>query len=346
MTLTLVVLAPVCLVCVLVAFSAPRLDAALAWMLGVVVAVAAGLRGGGFDYDEYLQNIENIIGSSDADWIVRLIAAKDPVFLLIVDAVTMVTASPETIFLVIAVPSVLLKVWASSALPRRRTLFIGLYALMLAPSLEFAAIRAGLALGLLMLTWTTVSRWRSVWLTLALASHASVATALIGRMYAWRPRLMLISSAVLFPIALVILSKLAAEDSRYSTYLENPGTLLAFAMPLATLISMLLLLHAVQCHRPQISRRPNAQTDVRTLWAPLFCIALSVVLARPAVTVSLRVLEIGWVLMLVSLISLPIRQLSRSGRQSAMVAWGIWLLILTVANVLRATWAAMLGLAP
>ncbi len=337
--MVLLLLVLVSLVAALLARLAPRWDAPLAWLVGAVLAGCAGLYTQGFDHEEYLVNIETARQLSGQDFGLRLLAAKDPVFLFIIDAAGAVTDNPQLVFLIVAILAVSTKVVATTALPRRRTQFMALYAVFVAPGLEFAAIRGGLAIGLVMLAYLAARRvrWRAVWISLGLASHLSVLFVVAGRIWPRWWRVMLVGLAVLVPIAIPALQAFVEDDGRYIQYLDNRGTALAFIMPAATLLALLLLWRSVRGRLPA----QHAVLSKDSLTATCFVVAMSLLLALPVVTASTRVIELAWAFMLLQMLA---RDRLVHGPVEAVQAasWGVLIGVLSLSCVLRNLWTILL----
>lgn len=318
----------------LLVYMVPRLDRYVAWGLGSALALMAGFRTGGFDYEEYLLNIDAVRAAAGADWLTRLFFAKDPLFLFIVESSSLFTENTRPIFLAVAAISVFTKVAATAAIPRRRTYFLAVYTIFLAPGLEFAAIRSGMAIGLLMLALCAISRWRAGWAMLAVLGHYSVAIAWMGRLLSTHLRITTLALAVALPLVLPVLVTIGQDDPRYSTYFENPGTLAALAFPLLTMGALAGLLAA----RGTLDQRGRIVSD-EAMTATLICVAAGLLLALPFVTVSYRIMEIAWVLMLAQWLALGAL---RSKHVLARTASGCMLLTaLTLTNVLGERWAIL-----
>src|SRR5262249_28527725 len=158
----------------------PKLDRYLVWLVGGVLMVAAATRTGGIDYDQYLQMIENVRAVGSDDIVAQLLFAEDPVFLLVIHTAGVVSPKPIPGFSIVGVVSVGSKTIATSVAPRFRTLLISTYAVFLAPGLEFAAIRAGMAVGLVLIAFSLISKRSWIWMFLGILSHASTLVLAVG----------------------------------------------------------------------------------------------------------------------------------------------------------------------
>jgi hypothetical protein len=321
----------------LVACMVPRLDRLLAWALGVGLTLLAGFRTGGFDYEEYLQIIDIVQAAAEEDWPTRLFFAKDPLFLLIIEAAASFTQHPRPVFLAVAAISVFTKVAATAAIPRRRTLFLAAYSVFLAPGLEFAAIRAGMAIGLLMLALSAVSRWRASWAVLAVLGHYSVAIAWMGRLLSTHRWMTTMVLALALPLIVPVLAGFGQDDPRYAAYFQNPGTLMALLLPSLTLAANLGL-RAARRAAPV----PSPLAADAAMTASLLCAALALLFALPFVTVAYRIMEIAWVLMLAQWLALAAPR-SR-GLVLRLACGGMLLAVLALTNVLRDTWTILVDM--
>ncbi len=334
------ILIPVSVLAALLARLMPRWDAHLAWLVGVVLAACAGLSTLGGDYDEYVTIIENTRGLADQSIALQLLAAKDPVFLLIIDLAGALADSVQLVFVIVAALAVASKVIATAALPGKRTQFMAIYAVFIAPGLEFTAIRAGLAVGMIMLAYMVATRvrWRALWVPLGLAAHLSMLFIVVGRLwYRWW-RQMLFCLLILGPVAISALGGLVTEDVRYTQYLDNRGTPLAFIMPGMTLLSLLLLSRSVKgCALPQ-----NGVLSKDGLTASYAVMAMSLILTLPIVTAGIRVMELAWVVILPQLLARDrlIRHHRIQVYQTA--SWCMMIAVLLLANILRGTWKVLL----
>ncbi len=314
----------------------PRADGAIAWLMGIALALLAGTRSGGFDRDEYESIITTVRTLATEDWVAALFFAKDPFFLLIIRGVELFSDDTIWVYLLVSGISVATKVQASVAIPKRRTTFVALYAILLSPGLEFAAIRSGMAIGLLMLALSSLSRWRSGWAVAAALSHSSIAVAWIGRLFSTHRWLLLALMAVALPAG-PMLAMLAQSDPRYSSYFENPGTAMALVLPLLTLLANI----ALRSSR-QTAQILSPLVSDAAMSASLLCAALALLLALPFVTIAFRIMEIAWVLMLAQWLTLS---MARGRGMAVRLLTGVTLVsVMSLANVLRSTWTVLVDL--
>jgi hypothetical protein len=337
--MVLALLVSISIIAALLARLAPRWDAALAWLIGAVMAGCAGLYTGGFDREEYVLIIENTRQLADQDLALRLFAAKDPLFLFIIEASGALSDDTQLVFLIVAVLAAMTKVIATSVIPGRRALFMALYAIFIAPGLEFAAIRAGLAMGLTMLGYLAIRRWpwKVWWVALGLASHMSVIFVSAGRIWARHWRATLVGLLVLATLFSPLLLALLQDDARYSHYLDNRGTLFALGMPVVTLLCLLLLSRSLNGRAP--ARHLLLTEDwLRTTY---FMVGASLLLAIPVVTASTRVMELGWVLLLLQMIARD-GEVRAKAQALRVASWCTLIALLSLANLVRSTWAILI----
>ena len=337
MILLLVVLAS--LVAALLARLAPRWDAPLAWVVGAVLAACAGLYTQGFDHEEYILNIEATRQLADQTIALQLVAAKDPIFLFIIDLAGALTDNVQLVFVIVAVLAVSTKVLATAALPGKRTQFMAIYTVFIAPGLEFAAIRAGLAVGLAMLAYMVARRlrWRVLWISLGLASHLSVLFVVVGWIWSRWWRHLLFGVIILGPVVVPAILSFAGDDVRYAQYLDNPGTPLAFVTPVATLLSLMLLSRSARSRQPL----QHVVLSKDALTATYFSVATSVILTLVVVTAATRVMELSWVFILAQMLARD-QLIQRRVEAFQAASWFTFIGVLALSNVLRGTWTVLL----
>ena len=332
------ILVTVSVLAVLLVRLMPRRDALLAWLVAAVLAACAGLSTRGGDYAEYVAIVENTRGLADQGIALQLVVAKDPVFLAIIDLAGALSDDVQLVFVIVAALSVGTKVIATAALPGKRTQFMAIYTVFIAPGLEFAAIRAGVAIGMMMMAYMIARRvrWRALWVALGLASHMSTLFIVVGRLWPRWWRQMLLGLVLLGPVAIPALASFVAEDGRYTQYLDNQGTLFAFAMPGMTLLSLLLLSRSVKGRLP--SHHVVLSKD--GLSATYVVVATSLILTPLIVTASTRVVELAWVFILPQMLARD-QLIHRRIQAYQAASWGMFIGVLSLANILRNSWAGL-----
>ncbi len=337
--MVLLLIVTVSIVAALLARLAPRWDAPLAWLVGAVLAACAGLYTQGFDHEEYILIIETTRQLADQTIALQLVAAKDPIFFFIIDLAGALSDNVQLVFVIVAVLAVATKVLATAALPGKRTQFMAIYAVFIAPGLEFAAIRGGLAAGFVMLGYMFARqvRWRVLWISLGLASHLSVLFVVLGRLWPRWWRHILLGVIILGPVVVPAVLAFAGDDGRYFQYLDNSGTPLAFVMPVTTLVSLLLLSRSARSRQPL----QHAFLTRDALMASYFVVATSLILTLPIVTAAGRIMELGWVFILAQLLARD-QLVKRRVEAYQAASWFALIGVLSLSNVLRNTWTILL----
>lgn len=332
------------IVCLLSLFSKKH-DVLSCVFVAVILTVSAGFRPYGFDYAEYLLIVDSIFKEQVDDIESLLTIAKDPFFSLVVLVTRFFTEDVLDIFFVIAVISVFPKLLLALSLPRYRSLFLGLYAILLAPGLEFAAIRSGMSIGfcgLLLLGGLSIKNRIGI-STAAALSHISALVA-IGLFWLAKPRrfdvfvIALIAAAVVTYLAFVVFDAISILDvatgvSRSDEYLYDKGTLNNLLLPVASLL--ILALAAVWMFGRQ-ARWDFSQFPRALMLSALLC-ATAIGAALPVSTYVIRILEFGWYFYLYAMMLLFARERA-APLQSGFIFW-IGLVVAT--NIYRETWDAM-----
>jgi hypothetical protein len=337
--MVLALLVSVSIIAALLARLLPRWDATFAWLVGAVLAGCASIYTEGFDREEYVLIIESTRQLADQDLALRLFAAKDPLFFFIIEVAGALTEDSQLVFWIVSVLAAMTKVIATSVIPGRRTTFMALYAIFIAPGLEFAAIRAGLAIGLTMLGYLAIRRWpwKVWWVALGIASHMSVIFVTAGRIWAHHWSATLIALAILVPVMVPLLLPIVQDDARYFHYLDNRGTPLAFGLPGATLLCLLILSRSLKGERRPLQHPVLTDDWLRTTY---FVVGISIVLTIPIVTAATRVMELGWVLLLMQMIARD-GQVQRRAQALRIGSWCTLVALLSLANLVRGTWAIL-----
>lgn len=338
--MVLALLVSASIIAALLAKLLPRWDAAFAWLVGALVAGCASIYSEGFDREEYVLIIENTRRLADQDLSLRLLAAKDPLFFFIIEVAGALTEDIQLVFWIVSVLAAMTKVLATSVIPGRRTIFMALYAIFISPGLEFAAIRAGLAIGLTVLGYLAIRSWpwRAWWVALGLASHLSVIFVTVGRILAHHWSATLIGLAIFIPVMGPLLLTVAQDDPRYFHYLDNRGTPFALGLPVATLFCLLLLSRSLKGER-----RPRQHPVLTDDWlrTSYFVVGISMVLAIPIVTAATRVLELGWMLLLLQMVARD-SLVQRRAQAFRVASWCTLIALMSLANLVRGTWLILI----
>jgi hypothetical protein len=190
---------------------------------------------------------------------------------------------------------------------------------------------------LLLLAFSVTKRqWG--WALAAFASHSSSVLAWMGKLLQNHKVIMLVLCVMALPVVLPLLLELAADDARYTSYFENQGTVRALLMPVCTWLASvgIAVLAARMQDAPKLANREMTA-------AVLVSSSAAVLLAVPSVTVSFRIMEIAWVLMLAQGASLNLSGLLQKLQLLTICVSMTGVLI--ASNVLRRTWVVMLGAA-
>lgn len=314
--------------CALVALVVPRLDRVLVYFLGVCFSIVAAIRIGGFDYSEHIDLVAAAWALGSEDYLIRLLATKDPVFLLVADLVGFLGLGERVVISLIVIFSVALKIVATSVFGCWRTVFMSAYIIFISPGFEFAAIRAGLGLSFIMLVWR-LSRVRWLALVAAIASHASMIVAGVGYLLLkWAFKWRVIVAFLLLTIVPFVIDFIGGID-RFVLYLDNKGTLAATFLPLLTIAVYCIFLW-------------GGVGEVRGFSGVSgFCFFLAIFLAVPSVTVSFRILEMGWLFFLMALVyGFSVR---RGERLVVLImSLVLFFVVLAVSNFLRDTWVILM----
>jgi hypothetical protein len=209
--------------------------------------------------------------------------------------------------------------------------FIVLYILFISPGLEFAAMRAGLAIGflMLMLVYSDGLISRFAWPFFAIISHTSLIPIIVAahpkfqKIFTRRPVLYLfigILAPLGIPIALSFFQK-------WSYYEESPSTIYALLMPFFTLLAAIEIFRQRNCQLQHDDDADFFYFRTRHLVALLISISFGIATIIPAA--STRYLEIAWCLMLVISIM-----------ENRIIGLLLLLILLSYINISRLTWIA------
>lgn len=307
-------------------------------LLALSFAAAAGLRTGGFDYHEYVDLIETLRTNEHLDYLVRLYVAKDPLFLAFVDLTSLLEFNDTTsVFVLFAASSLAARFFSSLSLERWAVAYLGTYILLLSPALELAAMRAGLAISLILcaLAYRHAALARVSLAILAALSHISVLPAaallvMFKRVPNSRLQILVYGSTV---AALTLIgTNFLADLTRAEGLANNRGNVTALLLP-----SLTLAVFAAHLRLTQAS-------DLRIHALAGLFIALSLGSVLPAVTISIRLLEIGWCLMHYGMF-LDLRDARNCSQQRPLLHTLLaFLSMLMIANVLRSTWVTAVAL--
>jgi hypothetical protein len=315
-----------------------QLSLIIALSCAIALAIFSGWREVGIDRANYLDMYEGVI--SNEDWSIRLWYAKDILFLASAMFSNYIGDEPRIAFLIICSLSTFLKYYSIRKIAPQYTLpFILLYAVFLAPGLEFAAMRGALAIGFFMLAVAYSDQKIRFTLLSALTGMAHM-TAALPIIFAIRPINIFLSKHKSSFIAICIGVSLSATAllnifPHGIDYEGNHGTLLAYSEPLATLFITWLVFFGLD----KVSAlHPMDKTFkyLRVIRPIVYClIAIAFGISGVVVTAATRYLEISWCfLLLVSIVMFKKSLINKLGGL-------ILLFFLTYINMIRLTWLAI-----
>lgn len=309
-------------------------------LLGVVcLAIISGWRTEGIDRENYLLMYEAVLSSEDMT--VKLFFAKDVAFLLVISVANYFTTNPKLAFFLICLTSVATKYFAVKKMAPQYLLgFLVMYAIFLSPGLEFAAMRSGLAIGFLMLALVYSERL-FIFIVFSLLTVASHITLLPVVLLAYRPvnellaryKMLYVAIAVLISSTATVLIDLFPHGT---DYLENQGTLFAYALPIIVfIVSQLVFFRFDKVSRIQLNA--SVFQFLKISKSVIYgLIAISFGISGVVVTASTRYLEVAWCLLLFSALILH--------RKSYLNLFGLLIFIcfLFYLNIYRYTWMAII----
>jgi hypothetical protein len=335
MQLIIFILVPLTLT--IIATYRPRADYACAIILAILLTLFAGFRLGGFDYDEYVVTIDTVRSVEDGEWLTQLTFAKDPMFLLVIKACSYFSDDYTPIFLLMAAIGMAAKLLTCRVLPRFKTLFLSLYCIFLSPGFELAAIRAAVGIGLLSLSLVYLNKIFPRYLLSVLAISAHLSTA-IGVFFAAISDYLKRTNSMVLAVMIAVFAYKGADflltSSRGDVFTDNIGTALSLLWPIYSFIVIYLFVRPFNFAvgiRDSLAFRSS-------FYIAFCCIAFSIGISLPAVTISFRILEIGQYFLLLCIILMMGLARGRVPRISALFALGALVVMLSSLNIYRETW--------
>lgn len=324
----------------LLVFRRTRIYEITGFLCAAYLIYLSGWRLTGFDRDNYL-TIHDLIGASH--FLDKIIVSKDLTFLLISQFVSSLSLDAIWIFLITNLLAILAKYLAVRKISTRLLLsYIFLYGLFLSPGLEFAAIRSSLAIGFLIcaIAYRESKLKFLLFSLLSAASHLSIVLVLV--ILVASPWLERFGRGGIPYILMAIFTYFFGNifTSIYSSgeiYIGNAGTIFAYALPVATIIFSVIAF--VNMKIVNFKKYSRSEFDFLKISKPVIfgvnAVALGFV--NDIVTASSRYLEVSWfLLLLVCLINFRINI-------AAKINLLAFLVFLTVVNVKRNTWEAILN---
>lgn len=306
----------------------PKIDKVLAIFIGMVIFSFAAFRVGGNDYEDYILMIKTLQVINEDSFMAILSFAKDPLVGIVVRIGGLYNNDEVFIFSILIFLAVIAKIFFAFSFHHKSSLFLGLYGILLAPGLEFAAVRTSVGLGFLALFikfyWSNFQKY--TYALLAILSHVSLAPAVILPIFVkinnFIPIIILFFIVMFFTFFTVdFAANLFIE--RTSGYIDTKATLLSPLFPLITLVIFIFSFYKIK-----VSDQYIYQTAIL-----LIAIALGSVMIMPVM--GLRVLEIAWFLMLI----LFFQNFYSYQSYKHYIAFALFVLFLVAINLYRGTWS-------
>lgn len=316
------------------------------WLITLALTIAtiyySGWREVGIDRLNYISNYQAIVSSEELG--LKIFAAKDLIFLVIVEATNPIKDDPKIAFLIVNIIALLSKCLAfKKLLPSKILRCFLIYAIFASPGLEFAAIRAGMALGLMMLA--IAYRHNLLMFTtcavLSIAAHLSFLIPVLFCMPILSEKL---KGRLLPYILIAVVAKLASNNLAeiYPTgadYADNAANLIAYTLPIFTLFITFILVKSIDLNF--LARKyPSTLKSIITIEATILGLtAIAFGLTGDFVTAATRYLEICWTLLIV-FIFIPNRNIYLK-----ILGTICWLILMSYVNlnVNRQTWLAIVS---
>ena len=274
----------------------------------------------GFDRENFRENIL-IIWSLGDDQIIDYITKNesDPIYISLVYMANHFTDDPNVVILTIISLSIIAKtLFIINDFPRFQLLILSSYGLFLSPTLEFAAIRAALGMGILILA----IKYRKKVATLigavaAVGFHYSLIVPVIailsqmslGLLFGYsdekinsstdnagstKTLRITIKTQIILVIVVIAgvfaLSAFINSWNRSAVYLGLPGTLYSFGPPL---VSLILILFGFSGYKTE-KYDSNMELFEQCRFIAIICFGFSLGATSIWVTIGYRIMEIGW----------------------------------------------------
>lgn len=317
-----------------------KIYSVLALFVVLVLAFFSGWRNVGIDRENYLLMYAGVVSSDDIAE--KFFFAKDAAFLFLSSLASYFSENAELAFLFVCLSAVTTKYFAVKRIaPQYLLAFLVMYAIFLSPGLEFAAMRSGLAIGFLMLALAYNERL-FLFIVFSLLTVASHMTLMPVVLLAYRPMNELLTRHKIVYLAIAVLTfsfaaSLIAMFPHGADYKDNQGNLLAYALPMATLIISKLVFYRFK--RAAIGQRLDTALQFLTISKPVIygLIAIAFGISGTIVTASTRYLEVAWCFLLLSALILHRKHLLSLVGLLALIAF------LSYLNIYRFTWLAVIN---
>lgn len=254
------------------------------------IAILSGTRGGGYDYDNYINMFNMVVERDDIQE--KLFFSKDIMFLLISEFSYLMGGEVKYVFLFYALLSFLLKVFVVKNVVVRPLFFVSIYAVLLAPGLDFAAMRACLAISFLaagMVCLSSIYK-RNILFFCSVLSHMSLMAAIIPALE-FTQRLCkkyFYFSCLMFLILGFSCHGVIFMFHHMDGYLNNEGTMFSYIPLIIALVAQLTFRLFVLNKNTGDNNFSNLAINISFL-----LVSLSFGLNGAIVTVAHRLLEIS-----------------------------------------------------
>ena len=267
-------------------------------------SIISGLREGGLDYDRYVIMIKNTVaGASLFD---KLLLAKDPLFGFIVHLLNPSTDDEYfKVFLSFSILGFLGKLTIRNELGYGFSVFVVLYLFFMAPSLDYAAIRAMVGLTFLIAAFKYHNKNFTIYClfsVLSVAAHVSMLVPLIlgtdfsRRIVERRPILVLLLIVFCSFSSKFILSYFPNT----STYIDESGTL-ASILPISISISAVFMYWLLIF---RVYHGESSELHKKTFYVSVVLFLGSLFLAPVVVVAAYRFHQIAQFVFLIALLTI------------------------------------------
>ncbi|MEI6146650.1 MAG: EpsG family protein [Methylococcales bacterium] len=333
----------ICLLAIFLAYILPSLDIVIVVLLAFTLSFICGFRLGGSDYENYTIMINEIhkMNDTNAEWSDVISAAKDPGIAYVIKIANLYNTSDTTVFILMALMGFMTKsAVAILVIPKNKTLFIALYALFLAPGLEFAAIRSAVGLGFLALSITSTAalRYKISLFLIAIFFHFSV---ILGGIFLFNPIKKLFFNNLFIGFLITVLAYLLW--SNMAIYMNewrklddlDKGTNLVFILPLCALVFQYTF-----SRQQFVFYNENKLNQYKSVISTAILFNLiAVTLSTSVAVISTRCLEISLFFNLMGII-ISFSSKKKLNNLSIISAYTFFL-FLAVINIYRGTWLIM-----
>lgn len=309
-------------------------------LIVLILSFFSGWSEVGIDRENYI-NAVHLIRSVDL-LSEKIFFAKDINFLLITNFASLFSNEVKLVFLILCFIAITSKYYAVKKLAKNHLFsFIFLYAIFLAPGLEFVAMRSALAIGFLFQALAFRGR---IWLftifsILSISSHISLLPIILLAIPKINGFLLSHKFGYYFLTVLIAVfgGIVIALSPQGSLYGDNQGTIYAYALPLMTLIIALMVFYRSNDFIE--NKLKNSISENLLQFKPIIfgLISIALGITHTVVVASTRYLEISWCLLLLISLTTYKRSIINFAGMIAL------LILLTYINFVRFTWTSILN---